>query len=109
MSKEKKIDGDDSLKKFIDREKGLREMRPYPIKAEAPIKQSNEEVLMTIRKVAVLMAALVLACFLMMLDIAIVGTAIPRITSRFHSLGWWKLLGTIDSRLRHGILKCKVI
>ncbi|MCJ1277841.1 hypothetical protein MMC21_005655 [Puttea exsequens] len=52
----------------------------------------NNDVPMTTLKLAILIVALTLVVFLMMLDIAIIATAIPRITSDFHSLrdvGWY--------------------
>ncbi|GAM90038.1 hypothetical protein ANO11243_080780 [Dothideomycetidae sp. 11243] len=43
-------------------------------------------------KLVIIMAGLVLVCFVLLLDVSIVTTAVPTITSRFHSLvdvGWY--------------------
>ncbi|KAN0106594.1 MFS general substrate transporter [Hyaloscypha variabilis] len=63
---------------------------------QAPEKTATEtqqqEVWITGLKLGVIVAAISMAAFLMLLDVSIVATAIPRITSDFHSLtdiGWY--------------------
>ncbi len=53
---------------------------------------TNEKEYLTGLKLFVLLASLTLTTFTVMLDTSIIGTAIPRITSQFHSLpdvGWY--------------------
>ncbi|KAF2148175.1 putative MFS multidrug transporter [Myriangium duriaei CBS 260.36] len=52
----------------------------------------DEDKWVTGTKLFIIMAGLVMVCFLLLLDISIVTTAVPTITSRFHSLvdvGWY--------------------
>ncbi|KAL3426835.1 efflux pump [Phlyctema vagabunda] len=59
---------------------------------EGTAAETDEHDYITGVKLAVVIASITLVCFLMMLDMSIVVTAIPRITSDFHSLqdvGWY--------------------
>ena len=65
-----------------------------------PAKNEEEESYLTGLTLLSVLVSLVLVIFLMMLDTSIVATAIPRITTQFHSLddvGWY----VFDSSVAH--------
>ncbi|KAK8001818.1 MFS multidrug transporter [Apiospora marii] len=83
----------------ISREDGSERFRTSPMPASEAVGdpgqekpgEENVEYITGFRLLAV-MIAVVLAAFLMLLDISIISTAVPRITSDFHSLpdvGWY--------------------
>ncbi|CAK7237123.1 hypothetical protein SCUCBS95973_009841 [Sporothrix curviconia] len=62
---------------------------PEPATAPAPAGQYDQ---VTGIKLGIMLLSLALACFLILLDVAVVSTAVPKITDDFHSLrdvGWY--------------------
>lgn len=68
------------------------EKEPQADSAPPPKNEEEEEAWLTGFTLLSVLVSIVLVVFLLMLDTSIVATAIPRITTRFHSLqdvGWY--------------------
>jgi hypothetical protein len=80
------------------------EKEPQVDSASPPPKNEEEDAYLTGFALFSVLLSLVLVIFLMMLDTSIVATAIPRITTQFHSLddvGWYVFTSSTSSCIVH--------